>query len=131
MFWDNANKPVLELLRKYWNSWTPWTSYIMQINQLLNSLHSLSCSWIFWYMLEIQKVTFSMCFLRCSGLLNFCSSYAHTDSGKSQESQGKLLFPFNSVNVSLKYQYQLQWKLWTAEICILCLRNLGHFRILN
>ena len=44
MFWGNANKPALELLR---NSWTPWTSKIMQINWFLNSLHLLDCSSIF------------------------------------------------------------------------------------
>ena len=54
----------------------------------------------------MQKVTFSICFLRCSGILNFCANYVHTDSGKPQKSQGKLFFPFNSVNASLKYQHQ-------------------------
>ena len=59
----------------------------------------------------MQKVTFSMCFLRCSGILNFCANYVHTDLGKPQKSQGKLFFPFNSVNASLKYQHQLPRKL--------------------
>ena len=73
-----------------------------------------------------------MCFLiRCSGILNICANYVHTNSGKPQKFQGKLFFPFNSVNVSLKYQHQLQQKLCTAEIWILCFRNLSHFRILN
>ena len=128
MFWGNANKPALELLR---NSWTHWTSKIMQINWFLNSWHLLDCSWIFFVYTWNEKVTFSMCFLRCSGILNFCANYVHTDSRKPQKSQGKLFFPFNSVNASLKYQHQLQRKLWTAEICILCFRNLSHFRMLN
>ena len=55
----------------------------------------------------MQKVTFSLCFLRCSGILNVCANYVHTDSGKHQKSQGKLFFPFNSVNASLKYQHEL------------------------
>ena len=59
----------------------------------------------------MKKVTFSMCFLGCSGILNFYANYVHTDSGKPQKSQGKLFFPFNSVNASLKYQHQLQRKL--------------------
>ena len=79
----------------------------------------------------MRKVTFSMCFLRCCGILNFCTNYAHTDSRKPQKSQGKLFFPFNSVNASLKYQHQLTRKLLTAEIFILCFHNLNHFRILN
>ena len=49
--------------------------------------------------------------LRCSRILNFCVSYVHTDSGKPTKSQGKLFFPFNFVNASLKYQHQLQQKL--------------------
>ena len=59
----------------------------------------------------MQKVTFSMCFLRCSGILNFCTNYVHTDLGNPQKSQGKLFFPFNSVNASLKYLHQIQQKL--------------------
>ena len=59
----------------------------------------------------MKKVTFLICFLGCSGILNFCASYVHIDSGKPQKSQGKLLFPFNSVNASLKYQHQLERKL--------------------
>ena len=50
----------------------------------------------------MKKVTFSMCFLRCSGILNFCSNYVHTDSGKPQKSKGKLFLRFNSVNASLR-----------------------------
>ena len=57
------------------------------------------------------KVTFSMCFLRCSGILNFCANYVHTGSGKPQKSPGKLFFSVNSVNASLKYQHQFQRKL--------------------
>ena len=101
MFWDNANKPVLELLRNSWNSWTPWTSEIMQINWFWNSLHSLNCSWIFWYVVEMQKVTFSMCLLRCSIILNFCTNPVHTDSGKPKKSQGKL-FLFKGKILSLQ-----------------------------
>ena len=96
MFWDNANKPVLELLRNSWNSWTPWTSEIMQINRSWTSyIHWIVLEFSFWYILEMQKVTFSMCILRCSGILNFWANYIHTDSGKTQKSQGKLFFPFS------------------------------------
>ena len=51
----------------------------------------------------MQKVTFSMCFLRCSGILNFYVNYVHTDSGKPQKSQGKLFFLciFVAFNCSL------------------------------
>ena len=59
----------------------------------------------------MKKVTYSMCLLGCCGILKFCTNYVHTDSGKPQKSQGKLFFPFNSVNVSSKYQHQLQRKL--------------------
>ena len=33
----------------------------------------------------MQKFTFSMCFLRCSGILNCCANYVHTDSGKTSK----------------------------------------------
>ena len=59
----------------------------------------------------MKKVTFSMCFLMCSGILNFCSNYVHTDSGKPQKSKGKLFLRFNSVNASLRYHHQRQQKL--------------------
>ena len=55
----------------------------------------------------MQKVTFSICFLRCPGILTFCVNYVHTDSGKPKNPQGKLFFPVNSVNASLKYWHQL------------------------
>ena len=45
----------------------------------------------------MRKVTFSISFLRSSGILNFCTNYIHTDSGKPLKSQRKLFFPFNSV----------------------------------
>ena len=32
----------------------------------------------------MQKVTFSMCFLRCSGILNFDANYVQTYSGKPE-----------------------------------------------
>ena len=55
----------------------------------------------------MQKVTFSMCFLRCSGILNFCVNYVHNDSGKPQKSQEcliKILTPtsmktMNNINL--------------------------------
>ena len=37
----------------------------------------------------MQKITFSVCFLRCSGILNFYANYVHTDSGKPQKSEYK------------------------------------------
>ena len=128
MFWDNANKPVLKLVRSSWNSWTPWTSEIMQINQFLNSLHSPNCSWIFLVYTWSAKGHFFKVLLKLFWDSNFlCQLCPHWFS-KTSKSQGKLFFPFNSVNASLKYQHQLQWKLWTAGICF---RNLSHFRILD
>ena len=40
----------------------------------------------------MQMVTFSMCFLRCSGIPNFCVKYVYTDSGKPRKSQGMNIF---------------------------------------
>ena len=56
----------------------------------------------------MQKVTFSMCFLRCSGILNFCVNYVHNDSGKPQKSQEcliKILTPTSMKTMNNKFVF--------------------------